>query len=47
VLNTETGEYMFEETSEVYQGYANVFPIRAKESNLDYYMMIISKEVFV
>ena len=47
VLNTETGEYMFEETEEVYHGYANVFPIRAKESNLDYYMMIISKEVFV
>lgn len=47
VLNTETGEYMFEETEELYHGYANVFPIRAKESNLDYYMMIISKEVFV
>jgi CHASE3 domain sensor protein len=47
VLNTETNEYMFEETSEVYHGYANVIPIRAKESNLDYYMMIISKEVFV
>ncbi len=47
VLNAETGEYIFEETEEVYQGYANVFPIRAKESNLDYYMMIISKEVFV
>jgi len=47
VLNAETNEYMFEETSEVYLGYANVIPIRAKESNLDYYMMIISKEVFV
>jgi hypothetical protein len=47
VLNAETGEYMFEETSEVYNGYANVIPIRAKESTLDYYMMIISKEVFV
>jgi CHASE3 domain sensor protein len=47
VLNPETNEYMFEETSEVYHGYANVIPIRAKESNLDYYMMIISKEVFV
>jgi nitrogen fixation/metabolism regulation signal transduction histidine kinase len=47
VLNPETGEYMFEETEEVFQGYANVIPIRAKESNLDYYMMIISKEVFV
>ena len=47
IMNMETGEYMFEETEEVYQGYANVFPIRAKESTLDYYMMIISKEVFV
>jgi HAMP domain-containing protein len=47
VLNPETGEFMFEETEEVFQGYANVIPIRAKESNLDYYMMIISKEVFV
>jgi len=47
VLVAETGEYMFEETEEVFHGYANVIPIRAKESNLDYYMMIISKEVFV
>jgi HAMP domain-containing protein len=47
VLNPETGEYMYEETDEAYQGYANVIPIRAKESNLDYYMMIISQEVFV
>lgn len=47
VLNPDTGEFMFEDTEEAYQGYANVIPIRAKESNLDYYMMIISKEVFV
>jgi hypothetical protein len=47
VLNAETGEYMYEETDEAYHGYANVIPIRAKESNLDYYMMIISQEVFV
>ena len=47
VLIAETGEYMFEETEEVFNGYANVIPIRAKESTLDYYMMIISKEVFV
>lgn len=47
ILNPETGEFMFEDTEEAYQGYANVIPIRAKESNLDYYMMIISKEVFV
>lgn len=47
VIDPVTGEYIFEETEETYQGYANVIPIRAKESNLDYYMMIISKEVFV
>lgn len=47
VIDPVTGEYIFEETDEAYQGYANVIPIRAKESNLDYYMMIISKEVFV
>lgn len=47
VIDPATGEYIFEETEEVFQGYANVIPIRAKESNLDYYMMLISKEVFV
>lgn len=47
VIDPVTGEYIYEETEETYQGYANVIPIRAKESNLDYYMMIISKEVFV
>lgn len=47
VIDPNTGEYIFEETEESYQGYANVIPIRAKESTLDYYMMIISKEVFV
>ncbi len=47
VIDPITGEYIFEETDEAFNGYANVIPIRAKESNLDYYMMIISKEVFV
>jgi signal transduction histidine kinase len=47
VIDPATGEYTFHETSEVFQGYANVIPIRGKESNLDNYMMIISKEVFV
>jgi transcriptional regulator with PAS, ATPase and Fis domain len=47
VIDPVTGEYIFEETNEAFTGYANVIPIRAKESNLDYYMMIISKEVFV
>jgi HAMP domain-containing protein len=47
VIDPVTGEYIFEDTEEAYHGYANVIPIRAKESNLDYYMMIISQEVFV
>lgn len=43
-----TGERTYEETDEdAFHGYANVFPIRAKESTLDYYLMIISTEVFV
>ncbi len=28
-----------------YQGYASVIPIRGKESSLDYYLMVMSKEV--
>jgi len=47
-VDPATGEHTFEETQEdAFHGYANVFPIRAKESTLDYYMMIISTEVFV
>ena len=45
ILEGEVGES--EESADIYHGYANVIPIRAKESELDYYMMIISKEVFV
>ncbi|MDD0852617.1 hypothetical protein HBN50_05890 [Halobacteriovorax sp. GB3] len=30
----------------VYQGYANVIPIRGKDSSLDYYLMVMSKEVY-
>ena len=30
----------------IYEGYANVIPIRGKESSLDYYLMVLSKEVF-
>jgi PAS domain-containing protein len=29
----------------VYKGYASVIPIRAKESSLDYYLMVLSKEI--
>ena len=36
-----------EVTEYVYEGYANVIPIRGKESSLDYYLMVLSKEVHV
>lgn len=43
----ESGEVVETEVEEeVFNGYANVIPIRAKESGLDYYMMILSKEMF-
>ncbi len=35
-----------EEGNLVYLGYANVIPIRAKESSLDYYLMVLSPEMF-
>ena len=47
VIDPVTGEYTFEETEEVFHGYANVIPIRGKDSSMDNYMMIISNEVFV
>ncbi len=31
----------------IYEGYANVIPIRGKESSLDYYLMVLSTEVFM
>ena len=45
--NEETGE-MEEHTHEevLFKGFANVIPIRAKESALDYYLMILSEDVF-
>jgi len=30
----------------IFQGFANVIPIRGKDSSLDYYLMVLSKEVF-
>jgi len=30
----------------IYKGYANVIPIRGKESSLDYYLMVVSTEPF-
>ena len=35
-----------EATEEVFTGYANVIPVRGKESSQDYYLMILSEEVF-
>lgn len=35
-----------EVVEESFEGFANVIPIRGKESSLDYYLMIISKELF-
>lgn len=41
------GELVEEEiVDEKFNGFANVIPIRAKESSLDYYLMILSEEVF-
>jgi nitrogen fixation/metabolism regulation signal transduction histidine kinase len=48
VENEETGEVTeLEKEEEVFNGYANVIPIRAKESSLDYYIMVLSTEIFV
>lgn len=35
-----------EEKEPIFKGYANVIPIRGKDSSLDYYLMVLSKEVF-
>lgn len=43
----EDGETVEVETEDViFSGFATVIPIRAKESSLDYYLMVLSKEVF-
>jgi len=36
-----------EEREPAFSGFANVIPIRGKESSLDYYIMVMSKEVFI
>ena len=46
-VENEAGEKEeVEENQEIFKGYANVIPIRAKESSLDYYMMVLSEDVF-
>ncbi|MCR9205839.1 MAG: PAS domain-containing protein [Halobacteriovoraceae bacterium] len=47
VIDAPSGEEEEEKEPEyIYEGYANVIPIRGKESSLDYYLMVLSKEVF-
>ncbi len=46
--HSDEGENEEEKEPEyIYEGYANVIPIRGKESSLDYYLMVLSKEVFM
>jgi HAMP domain-containing protein len=43
----ETGEIIeVEKEEEAFNGFANVIPIRGKESGLDYYIMVLSGEMF-
>jgi methyl-accepting chemotaxis protein len=45
--NEETGEVEeVQQDIEDFNGFANVFPIRAKESSLDYYLMVLSEDMF-
>lgn len=44
----ETGKMTKKEVDQViFEGYANVIPIRGKTSSLDYYMMVLSEQIFV
>ncbi len=44
---SEEGEIVETEQEDViFSGFATVIPIRAKESSLDYYLMVLSEEVF-
>ena len=44
----ESGKMVKKEIDEViFEGYANVIPIRGKTSSLDYYMMVLSEQIFV
>ncbi|MBF0297312.1 MAG: HAMP domain-containing protein [Oligoflexia bacterium] len=44
ILNADNDKSSLQE---VFKGYANVIPIRGKESSLDYYLMILSEELFI
>ena len=41
-----TPQVVEEELEPIFKGYANVIPIRGKDSSLDYYLMVLSREVF-
>ncbi len=41
-----TDEEDSEPVEKAFEGFANVIPVRGKESSLDYYLMIISKDLF-
>jgi hypothetical protein len=42
-----TGETIeVEKEEESFKGFANVIPIRGKDSSLDYYIMVLSQEYF-
>jgi len=47
-LNESGEEVKVENEGEevIFNGYANIIPIRGKESSLDYYLMVLSTEVF-
>lgn len=48
VEDEETGEIIeLEKEIESFNGFANVIPIRGKDSSLDYYIMVLSSEMFV
>ena len=43
----DSGKQLVKEEKEMlFKGYANVVPIRGKESSLDYYLMVLSPELF-
>ncbi len=42
----ESDSEKIREVKKLFEGYANVIPVRGKESSLDYYLMILSAEVF-
>lgn len=44
--NAEGSQIVAKDEDIKFKGYANVIPIRGKESSLDYYLMVLSTEVF-